>query len=100
MSEITMFVKLPLKEGKFDELKAAFDEVMMPQVAKEEGTLAYVICQDNADPNVARVYEAYTDQAALEAHSNSDAMAALFGRVGDLMDGAPEMHLATPVLTK
>jgi quinol monooxygenase YgiN len=42
------------------------------------------------------VYELYTDQAALDTHSKSPAMAEAIGAFGGLLGGAPELNILTP----
>ncbi len=99
MAKTSLIAKLPLKPGTRDQLVAAFAP-MIEQVNAEPGTEFYVLNLDDADENVVWVYELYTDADALAAHSSSDAMAALFGTIGDLIDGAPELIKTTPVLGK
>ncbi len=100
MAKTTLFVKLPLADGKFDEFAKAFGEIMIPQVNTEDGTEVYLLSQDSKDANVAWIYEQYTTEDALGAHGGSDAMTAFFGAIGDLLSGAPEMNTATLVSGK
>ena len=43
------------------------------------------------------MYELYTDDDALGAHSSSEAMGALFGAIGDLLGEPPLLVMARPV---
>jgi quinol monooxygenase YgiN len=96
MSKISVLAKLTCASGKRDEVAAAFD-AMLDQVESEAGTELYVLHDDIGDPDVLWVYELYTDQASLDAHSASEAMMALFGALGgDLMGAPPELMLLTP----
>ncbi len=99
MAKTSMIAKLTLKPGRRDDLVAAF-KPMFEAVNNEAGTEVYVLSLDEADDNVAWVYELYSDSEAMAAHSGSEAMAALFGAVGDLVAGAPEFNSVTPVLAK
>ena len=99
MSKVSLIAKLPTKPGKRDDLVAAFGP-MMEAVNEEAGTEVYILNLDNGDENVAWVYELYTDADAMGLHGGSDAMAALFGALGDLLDGAPELIMTTPVAGK
>lgn len=99
MSKVSLIAKLPTKPGKRDELVSAFGP-MMEAVNDEAGTEIYILNLDNNDENVAWVYELYTDADAMGVHGGSDAMAALFGTLGDLLDGAPELIMTTPVAGK
>lgn len=70
---------------------------MLDHVESEPGTLHYVLHHDLGDADVLWVYEVYADQAALDAHGGSEAMAALIGAIGGSLGGAPELTLATPI---
>ena len=99
MSKVSVIVKLPTQPGKRDELVAAFAP-MMEQINEEAGTEIYILCLDNADEDVAWVYELYSDNDAMGAHSGSDTMATLIGALGDTLGGAPEFNMVTPVSGK
>ncbi len=99
MSKVALIAKLPVKPGKRDELVAAFGP-MTEAVNAEAGTEIYILNLDQGDENVAWVYELYTDSDGMAVHSSSDAMGALFGVLGDLIDGAPELIMLTPALGK
>jgi quinol monooxygenase YgiN len=96
MSKISVLAKITCASGKREEVAAAFD-AMLDHVESEPGTELYVLHDDLGDPDVLWVYELYTDQAALDAHSSSSAMMALFGALGgELMGAPPELMLLTP----
>lgn len=99
MSKIGLIAKIPLQEGKRDEFVAAF-QPMLDHVDTEEGTETYILHFDANDENVVWVYELYVDEAAMATHSGSDAMQALFGAIGGLVGGAPEMITVNPVAGK
>jgi quinol monooxygenase YgiN len=99
MSKVSVIAKIPCQEGKRDELVAAFADYF-PQVEGEDGTLVYAVSTDNGDPNVVWVYELYSGDDALQAHSSSDAFQAFAGKLGGLLAGAPELHLCRPVHAK
>jgi quinol monooxygenase YgiN len=42
--------------------------------------------------------EQWTDEDALKTHSTAPAVGALFGTIGDLLDGAPEVKTFQPVV--
>jgi quinol monooxygenase YgiN len=99
MSKVSLIAKLPLKAEKKADFLEKFDG-MMNEVAGEAGTEIYILNFEQANENIAWVYELYTDDAAMATHSSSDAMAALIGALGDLLDGAPEMIVTTPHVGK
>ena len=95
MSKVSLIAKLPLKADKKDEFVEQFGG-MIAAVNDEAGTEIYILNFEQANENIAWVYELYTDDAAMATHSSSDAMAALIGSLGDVLDGAPEMIVLTP----
>ncbi|MCQ3805671.1 MAG: putative quinol monooxygenase [Acidimicrobiaceae bacterium] len=99
MSKVSVIARIPLKPGTKGDLIAAFTP-MLEQVNDEAGTEIYILCEDRADENVVWVYELYSDSEALDAHSSSDAMAALLGVVGGLVDGDPGFHILNPIAGK
>ena len=96
MSKIAVMAKLVAAEGKGDELEAVLSK-MLPVVEGEEGTLAYALHRANDNPDVFWFYELYTDEAALGAHSSSDAMKEMFGSLAGLLEGRAELIVSTPV---
>jgi quinol monooxygenase YgiN len=88
MSKPSFFAKLTAKPGKRDEVVAAFDK-MLSAVADEAGTLVYSVHLDNADENALWIFELYTDDEAMAAHSSSAAMATLFGDISQLLGDGP-----------
>lgn len=99
MSKLAMNVKLVTKDGKRDELVDAFADYL-PEVESEEGTLVYAIHTDSSDENAVWVYELYTDQDALMAHSSSEAFKGISGKLADLLEGPPELIVLTPAHAK
>ena len=96
MSKIGVFVKIPCLPGKRDELVAAMAP-MWDQIKKEDGTLNYGLFTSETEPDVVRFFEYYENQAALDAHMNSDVMKALFGELATFVSGPPEMVFASAV---
>jgi quinol monooxygenase YgiN len=95
MPQTSMFVKLTSKPGQRDELVAALDK-MLAAVADEPGTLVYTVHLDNADENAVWIFEFYTDEDALAAHSASSAMKALMGDLGAVLGDGPILAATTP----
>jgi (4S)-4-hydroxy-5-phosphonooxypentane-2,3-dione isomerase len=99
MSKVSLIAKIPTKPGRRDDLVAAFGP-MIDAVNEEAGTEVYILNLDDGDENVSWVYELYTDADAMGVHSSSEAMGALFGALGDLIDGSPDLIMLTPVAGK
>jgi quinol monooxygenase YgiN len=83
MSDRIMFATMVAKPGKRDELKAAFAG-MFEQVKSEPGTLHYTLAEGD-EPDTLYFWEQYSDQAAMDAHMGSPALAELHGKLGDLL---------------
>lgn len=99
MSKVAIIAKLPAAEGKRDELAAAFQQAIR-NAESEAGTERYILHKDLADENVLWVYEMYTDNDALSAHSSSEEFKALGAALGPLMGGRPELMLLEPLAGK
>jgi quinol monooxygenase YgiN len=97
-AEGCVVVRVKAKEGKAEELVAAFRPVFA-QVEKEPGTLIYVLHRSKDDPDLFWVSELYVDDDAFAAHAGSDAMAAAAPAVGDLI-AESELIVGEPVSAK
>jgi quinol monooxygenase YgiN len=94
MSKVSMLARLVARDGKGDELVAAFEDLFR-QVESEPGTELYVLNRSSSEPDVFWFYELYADGDALAAHAGSEAMqkaATVFGPLlaqSELVMGAP-----------
>ncbi len=93
---LTVIAKLPVKEGKMEEMRAAFSELIV-KVAGEEGTLLYSLNKDKANPNLLVVVEQYKDKAALDFHSSTPHFKTFFAASGALLGGKPEISVMEEV---
>lgn len=57
----------------------------------EEGVIDYQVATDVGDPNVFRFIEQYEDEAAFEAHSETDHFETFEAALPDLLAGEPEV---------
>ena len=96
MSKMSAVAKLTVKPEKADEFPAAFDEFFGHISANEPGTEHYVLHRSTASPNVFYITEIYSDQAALDAHSTSDAMAKFGASLGDFIENV-DLDFTAPV---
>lgn len=99
MSKVAMWVRLPLKPGVRAEAATAF-QVAVDNVQSEADTLVYILHEEEADPDALFVYELYTDQAALIAHSSADWFKSFGPTLAPFMAGRPEMHFLAPLTGK
>jgi (4S)-4-hydroxy-5-phosphonooxypentane-2,3-dione isomerase len=98
MPKVALLSRFKAKEGKVDELIAAFRPVF-EQVEKEPGTLLYVLHRSNDDPDLFWVSEVYADDDAFAAHRESDAMASATPVLGALITES-EVLIGEPVSSK
>jgi|SRR5689334_11813087 quinol monooxygenase YgiN len=96
----TMVVKFRAKPGKSQEMKAFWLE-MQKEVAKSEpGNVQYDLLVMAGDPDVYVIIEHYKDAAAVAAHGQSEKAKAMFAKLGELMEGAPQADYMQLVSSK
>jgi autoinducer 2-degrading protein len=98
MAKVALLARVKAKEGKAEELIAAFRPVF-EQAEKEPGTLLYVLHRSKDDPGLFWVCELYADDDAFAAHSGSDGMAAATPALTELIAEA-ELIIGEPVSAK
>ncbi len=96
---LTLIAKLPVQEGKMNEALAAFSK-LIPEVAKEAGTLLYSLNKDKANPNLLVVVEQYKDKEALNFHSSTPHFQAFAASGSAFLAGKPEISLMEEVQKK
>ena len=88
---ISVIAKIPVQEGKFDEVVALFKE-MLPKIAQEEeGTLAYSLNKDQSDPNTVVMIERYRDKAAMDVHASTPYFKEFSPKLPPFLAGKPEI---------
>ena len=98
MSQVSLLARFTAKEGKGDEIVAAFDSII-DQVRNEPGTLLYIMNRAKDNPDVFWFAELYTDDNAFAAHGASEAMANAMPTLGPLI-AESELVIGEPVLAK
>ena len=98
MPRVALLAKFRAKEGKGDDLIAAF-QPLFEQVDKEPGTLLYAMSRAKDDPELFWFSELYTDDDSFAAHGGSDAMAKAMPTLGPLI-AESELILGDPVFGK
>jgi quinol monooxygenase YgiN len=71
--------------GRRPELLELLRELVDAAADEEPGTLVYVLHETADDPDTVVTYELFADDAALEAHKASPAVAAVVPRLGALV---------------
>lgn len=90
MTRLKRIVKLPLKEGKFEELKKIFNfgkEI----VAATEGCFYVRLLKDHNDPNLVFTISEWTDEDSLNNYRNSDEFRKYWPEIKCLLNKKPEV---------
>ena len=87
---ITVIAKLPIKEGKMDEVLGEL-KVLMAEVAKEEGTVLYSLNSEKAKPNTLVLVEQYKDKDAFNFHSSTPHFKEFFTKSAAFIGENPEI---------
>jgi quinol monooxygenase YgiN len=94
---IGVIATLQVQDGKGEELEAVFGE-LAPQVrVNEPGNKLYVLHKSREDANTYVVLEIYDDQAAIEAHRNSNHFKAAGPKLGACLAGRPDVKFLDAV---
>lgn len=94
---ITMLAKLVAQPGKEAEMRSAIEALVREVDAKEPGVLAYRMHEQDDAPGTFWMYEAYEDQAALDAHNTTDHMKAFATSMRTTAAARPQLIRITPV---
>jgi len=84
---VTITAILRAKPGAAEILRQALLDVAANVQANEPGTVGFFIAQDHADPMVFATYERFIDQAAMDRHNGSAAVARFFEIAKPILDG-------------
>ncbi|MEI6609804.1 MAG: putative quinol monooxygenase [Deltaproteobacteria bacterium] len=87
---ITVIAKLPIKEGKMEEVLGEL-KVLMAEVAKEEGTVLYSLNSEKAKPNTLVLVEQYKDKDAFNFHSSTPHFKEFFTKSAAFIGENPEI---------
>ena len=85
MQTITAIIRT--KQGHADTMRQALLDVAAHVQNNEPDTQGFFISEDADNPGTFATYERFTDQAAMDAHNNSDVVARFFGIAKPIIDG-------------
>ncbi|MBQ75279.1 MAG: antibiotic biosynthesis monooxygenase [Gammaproteobacteria bacterium] len=94
---IGAIAELEIKDGKQEEFEAVFAALATEVSDKEGGNKLYQLTRSRADATVYKVMELYVDQAALDAHGQSDHFKEASQKMGVCMGGAPKIEIVDAV---
>lgn len=87
---IVLQATIPVAPDRREELIEAATELAEESRA-EDGTIDYRFTADIEDPNVFRVFERYKDEAAMDAHMESEHYEAFQDQISGLVEGDIEL---------
>ena len=82
---------LKAQEGKEADLEATFGELSKAVRANEPGNKLYTLCKSRKDKGTYVVLEIYENDAALDAHRNSEHFRAAGPKLGAVLAGRPDV---------
>jgi len=83
------------KEGEEEHVRALLEEIA-PVVREEPGCLMYIVHRSEEDPRTFFLYEQYVDEAAFQAHRESDHFQEMvMGECVPLLDSRVPIHYET-----
>ena len=94
---IGIIATLKVQDGKGAELEAVFRDLAAQVRANEKGNSLYQLVKSRDDANTYVVMEMYNDQAAIEAHRNSEHYKAAGPKIGAFLAGRPDIKLLDSV---
>lgn len=92
MTAIGVIAILKVAEGKNAEFEAVFADLAAAVRTQEPGNVFYTLTRSRSNPQEYKVLELYADQAALDAHGNSDHFKAAGPKLAPCLAAAPEIE--------
>jgi quinol monooxygenase YgiN len=97
---LTITAVIRAKKGQEDTMRRALLAVADNVRLNEPSTIGFFVSQDPADPCVFTTYERFLDQAAMDAHNNSEVVARFFGIAKPILDGEVVLVTASELSAK
>jgi quinol monooxygenase YgiN len=97
---LTITAVIRAKSGHEETMRLALLAVADNVRANEPGTIGFFVSQDAANAGVFTTYERFADQAAMDAHNNSDVVARFFAIAKPILDGEVVLVTGTEISAK
>ncbi|MGH3492938.1 MAG: putative quinol monooxygenase [Sciscionella sp.] len=98
MADLDVVAVLPAKPGSESAVREALTRLVEPTRA-EQGCLAYDLFESAASPGTFITVERWRGQADLDAHLQTEHVAAALATAGEHLASAPAIHPLSPVGT-
>ncbi|MFI8194157.1 putative quinol monooxygenase [Streptomyces sp. NPDC085946] len=96
MEPVSVIGTLRLRADRADEARKVIASVV-ERTHQEPGCLTYAVHEFAGDPLTLVVIEKWASQQDLDGHNAAPWLAEAFGRAGELLTGAPEIRILTPL---
>lgn len=97
---LTITAVIRAKKGQEETMRRALLTVADNVRLNEPGTIGFFVSQDPASACVFTTYERFADQAAMDAHNNSETVARFFGIAKPILDGDVVLVTASELSAK
>ncbi len=98
--EVAVFLTIETQPGQREALIGLWDAHLKSRAAGDNVHIDYIFALDMNDPNVIRITEVYTTQAAFQANAQSEWFASYMTEAGPLLAGEPAFAMADPYWVK
>lgn len=96
MSDLRVIAEIIAKPGSEDVIRGALSK-LASATQSEDGCNTYELFESAAAPGTFFTLESWCSQADLDAHMQTDHVAAAFAVAGEHVSAAPAIHPLTPV---
>lgn len=100
MGETAIIVTSKTQPGRRDEVRALYEELLVPRALENDAQEVVVWCDDQHDPDTFYLFEVYCDAAAMGANAQAPWFAEYLAKAGPLLAAEPTMGMATPRWSK
>jgi quinol monooxygenase YgiN len=90
---ISLIAVLKVRIGAEAEFERIFSELTSKVIFNEPGNYLYQLTRSRSAPRTYKVFETYSDDAALEAHRTSDHYSRIGLQMLDLLTESPEIEM-------
>jgi len=97
---LTITAIIRAKKGHEATMRQVLLDVVAHVRANEPSTVGYYVSQDADDPRIFSTYERYLDQAAMDRHNNSPAVARFFDIAKPILEGDVILCSANEIASK
>ena len=94
MSKTALFIRHQAKPGKRDDIRRVWEKHVKPRAAANPAHEEYFYCFDSNDPDAIRVFQLYSDKAAMQDFSKGAWYAEYLKEVSEFVMRPPEISPA------